>query len=80
MRNSSKTKSDADREANIRRSALEKYVLPSHSNEYRASMHWGVACIKARADVYAMMIGPLTDDHTRHSPDYVDEGDVQSVL
>ena len=37
-------------------------LQPSRSNEYRASMHWGVACIAARADVFAMMMGSLTDD------------------
>ena len=28
-------------------------------------MHWGVASITARADVYAMMMGSLTDDQIR---------------
>ena len=33
------------------------------------NMHWGVACTTARADdVYAMMMGSLTDDQMRHSP------------
>ena len=50
-----------------------------HSNEYSASMHWGMACITARADVYAMMMGSLTDDQTRHSPDYIGKTNVCSV-
>ena len=43
-------------------------------------MHWRAACITARADVYVMMMGSVTDDQKRHSPDYIDEADVQSVL
>ena len=52
-------------------------LSPSHSNTYRASMHWGVACIAARSGVYAM--GSLTDDHIRHRPDFMNEAKVQSV-
>ena len=48
------------------------------------SMHWGVACITARADVFTMMIGSLTRDQIRKgSPDYIhgiDEANVQSEL
>ena len=36
-------------------------------------MRWGVACVTARADVYAMMMGSLTDDQILHNPHYVDE-------
>ena len=42
-------------------------------------MHWGVACVTARAGVYAIMMGSLTDDHIRHRPDFMDEAKVQSV-
>ena len=56
----------------FRRSALKKKISPSHLNEYRASMHGGVACRIARADLHAMMMGSLTDDQIRHSPDYID--------
>ena len=37
---------------------------PATPNKYRASMHWGVASIAARAGVYAM-VGSLTDDQIR---------------
>ena len=43
-------------------------------------MHWGVACITARADVYAMMMGSLIDDEERHCPQCIDEANVQPVL
>ena len=43
-------------------------------------MHCGVAYMTARADVYAVMMGSLTDDQTRHSPAYTDEANVQPVL
>ena len=41
-------------------------------------MHWGVACIAARAEVYAM--DSLTDDQKKHSPDYIDDANVQPAL
>ena len=56
-----------------RRSAFRKN---NHSNEYRASMHWGMVCTTAGAGVYAMTMGSLTDDQIRHSPDYTDEANV----
>ena len=55
----------------FRRSALKKNLSPSHSSEYRVSMHWGVACTTARADVYAMMMGSLTHDQIRQPRLYV---------
>ena len=42
-------------------------------------MHWGVACITLRSNVYAMMMGSLDDRQIRHSPDYIDEANIQSV-
>ena len=43
-------------------------------------MHWVVASITARVDVYVMMVGSLTDDQIRHSPDYFDGAHDQSTL
>ena len=77
MRDNSKTKSDADREqTRFRRSAFKKKLPPGRSNEYRASMHWGVACITA----HAMTMGSLTDDQIRYSPDDVDEANFGQYL
>ena len=79
MRNNSHAKSGADREPDVfRRSAFKTELSPGHSNEYRASMHWGVACIIARADVYAVMMGSVTDDQIRQPRSYR-RGIVQSA-
>ena len=47
-------------------------------------MQWGVACMTARittrTDVYATMVGSLTDDQVRQSPDYTDEANVQPAV
>ena len=45
-------------------------------------MHWVVASITARVDVYVMMVGSLTDDQIRHSPDYIDGSnlDIQQLV
>ena len=76
------TKSDADREPNMFQTfCLEKKCSPSHYSEYRDinSIHWGVVCIAARADVYAMMMCSLTDDHIRQPRSY-HQANFQSVL
>ena len=44
---------------------LSKIIVTKHTNEYRANMHWDVACITARTDVYAMMMGSRTDGQKR---------------
>ena len=51
----------------FRRSACKKKLVtqPVERVPRRASMHWGVECITDRADVYAMMMGALTDDQIR---------------
>ena len=44
-------------------------MSPSPSNEYcHAIRHWGAACISARADVYVVMMGSLTDDQSTTQP------------
>ena len=60
---------------------VNEKVSPSHLNDTTvpACIDWRVACITARADVYTMMMGSLTDDQMRHSPDDVVEANVQSV-
>ena len=68
------SQTQAENQTYFRRSAFKTELSPSRSNERRASMH---SFITARAGVYAMM-GSLPDDQARHSPDYVDETNVQS--
>ena len=80
---------------NVRRGQRTQHVLdvlPSKNNFHSSTRtstvlpgtwqhHWGEACITARrADVYAMMMGSLTDDRLRHSPDYTDEANVSAQL
>ena len=64
-------------------------VLPFNIYYHRATRtspvqscarYWGVACIWARADMYAIIIGSLADDQIRHSPEYIDEANIQSVF
>ena len=61
-RKTDELQTQAENQTCFRRSSCTTDLSPSHSNEYRASMHWGVAFITARADgVYAMMMDSFPD-------------------
>ena len=46
---------------------LSTYLKHSHSNQHRVDILKGVTCKTYRANIYAMMIGSLTDDQTGHN-------------
>ena len=67
------TKSDADRSQTVLE-VLSTYLKPSHSNQHRARIPKGVTCITYRANIYAMMIGSLTDEQTGHNKEKYNGG------
>lgn len=44
---------------------VNSFRRSGQSNKYRAVVYLDVACTLARADVYAMVMGSLTDDQIR---------------
>ena len=53
---------------------LSTYLKPSRSNQHRARIPKGVTCITYRANIYAMMIGSLTDEQTGHNKEKYNGG------
>ena len=57
-----------------------KIIITQSHERAREVIYWGVACVSAPADVYAMMTASLTDDQRQPRSRYtIDEANVQSI-